>query len=82
MLLVIFSNYSWLTDKGVFNAKTQTFTPNPGMTVDENYVSAMSKIVSRKFIYSTKILDYDYYRVIFGADKTSAVNPIPGNDDN
>ncbi len=80
--LVIFSNYSWLTDKGVFNAKTQTFTPNPGMTVDENYVSAMSKIVSRKFIYSTKILDYDYYRVIFGADKTSAVNPIPGNDDN
>lgn len=75
--LVVFSNYSWMTDKGVFNAKTQAFTANPGVTVDEDYVSTMSKIVSRKFTYSTKILDYDYYRVVFGADKSSAVNPIP-----
>ena len=75
--LVVFSNYSWMTDEGAYNAKTETFTASPGVTVDENYVSTMSKIVSRKFTYSARILDYDYYRVIFGADKTSAVDPVP-----
>jgi phosphoglycerol transferase MdoB-like AlkP superfamily enzyme len=75
--LVVFSNYSWLTDKGFFNAKTQIFTPNPGVTVDDEYVKTMSRIVSRKFTYSTKILDYDYYRVVFGKDKNSGVPPVP-----
>ncbi len=76
--LVVFSNYSWLTDKGFFNAKTQIFTPNQGVTVDDEYVKTMSRIVSRKFTYSTKILDYDYYRVVFGKDKSAAVPAIPG----
>ncbi len=75
--LVVFANYSWISEKGAFNAKTQVFAPNPGVTVDEDYEKAMSKLVSRKFTYSTKILDNDYYRVVFGADKSSAVNPIP-----
>ena len=75
--LVVFANYSWVSDKGTFNAKTQIFTPNLGITVDEDYVKTMSKLVSRKFIYSTKILDHDYYRIVFGADKTSAVDSVP-----
>jgi len=75
--LVVFSNYSWMTDEGAYNAKTETFTASPGVTVDEDYISTMSKIVSRKFTYSARILDYDYYRVIFGADKSSAVDPVP-----
>lgn len=59
--LVIFDNYSWLSDAGYYNAKTRTFTPNEGVEVDSSYVSSMNKVVANKFKYSTKILDKDYY---------------------
>ena len=30
--------YSWITAAGTYDAKTRTFTPNPGITVAEDYV--------------------------------------------
>jgi phosphoglycerol transferase MdoB-like AlkP superfamily enzyme len=59
--LVIFDNYSWLSDAGYYNAKTRKFTPNEEIEVDNSYVSTMNKVVSNKFKYSAKILERDYY---------------------
>ncbi len=64
--LVCFSNRSWITDKGRYDSQTKTFTPNEGVTVDEDYVSTVSTIVSRKFTYSDLILKEDYYNLILG----------------
>lgn len=64
--LVCFSNRSWITDKGKYDASTKTFTPNAGVTVEEDYVKNVSSIVSRKFKYSDLILKKDYYDKILG----------------
>ncbi|MBW8351638.1 sulfatase-like hydrolase/transferase [Bacillus sp. IITD106] len=62
--LVLFSNKSFITDKGKYNSATRTFTANNGVQVDKDYVKYMSSIVESKFYYSTKILEKDYYSKI------------------
>ena len=62
--LVIFENKSFITDKGRYNSLTGVFTPNPGITVDENYVNTIKDIVDNKFYYSAKILETDYYKYV------------------
>ena len=59
--LVIFNNRSFITDKGKYNAVTKQFIPNEGVTVDDNYRKAISEEIDRKFYYSAKILETDYY---------------------
>ena len=59
--LVIFSNRSFISSKGRYNAATKEFTPNPGVTVPEDYSKSMSAAIDRKFTYSALILDNDYY---------------------
>lgn len=59
--LVIFNNRSFITDKGKYNAVTKQFIPNEGVTVDEGYRKAISEEIDRKFYYSAKILETDYY---------------------
>lgn len=63
--LVIFSNRSFITDRGWYNTKTKTYSPNLGFKEDEEYREAISSIINGKFIYSTKILDKDYYSKVF-----------------
>lgn len=63
--LVIFSNRSWITDKGKFNAKTGKFEVFEGQSVEDGYVKQISNIVNGKFKMSQKILERDYYRIIF-----------------
>jgi phosphoglycerol transferase MdoB-like AlkP superfamily enzyme len=67
--LVLFRNYSWITDKGCYNASTETFTPNPGVTVPDDYAQTVSSIVKSKVKYSKYILEKDYYGVLFGSNK-------------
>ena len=64
--LVCFSNRSWITDKGRYDAATKTFTPNEGVVVDDDYRKTVSTIVSRKFTYADLILKKDYYNILFG----------------
>ncbi len=64
--LVCFSNRSWITEYGRYDAATKTFTPNEGVTVPENYVKDVSAVVSKKFTYSNLILKEDYYNKLFG----------------
>ncbi|MBS4197148.1 LTA synthase family protein [Lederbergia citri] len=62
--LVLFSNKSFITDKGMYNATTRTFAANNGEQADEDYIKYISSIVEAKFYYSTKILEKDYYSKI------------------
>lgn len=66
--LVLWMDYSWLTDKGWYNAASGVFTPNEGVTVDETYVERISAEVKNKFAYSKTVLAYDYFNILFGAD--------------
>lgn len=59
--LVIFSNRSFITNKGKYNALENKFYPYEGAKVENDYVKRMQAIVNNKFYYSSMILDQDYY---------------------
>ena len=63
--LVIFSDRSFITDKGRYNAITGEFTPNQGAGIEEGYVEEVSKIIYQKYQMSRLILENDYYRKVF-----------------
>jgi len=63
--LVIFSDRSFITDKGRYNAITGEFTANEGTEIEEGYVEKISKIIYQKYQMSRLILENDYYRTIF-----------------
>jgi lipoteichoic acid synthase len=63
--LVIFSNKSFITDKGRYNSVTKKFEPLAGESVDANYRQKISNMIDKKFYYSAKILDTDYYKKVF-----------------
>ena len=63
--IVIFSDRSFITEKGRYSSVKGIFTPNEGVEVEENYVEEISEIIYQKFKMSAMILDYDYYRKIF-----------------
>ncbi len=63
--LVIFSDRSFITDKGRYNAITEEFTPNEGEDIEEGYVEKTNAIIYKKYQMSRLILENDYYRKIF-----------------
>ena len=65
--LVIFTDYSWITEKGRYNAKTNTFTPNEGENVTDDYVSSINKEVQNRVNVSTQIVETNYYAKILNA---------------
>ena len=70
MPLVVFANNkgqgnSWITAAGTYEASTKTFTPNKGITVDDDYVSRVNRLVAGKVNYSKLIIQEDYYRILF-----------------
>lgn len=64
--LAVFSDRSYATGLGFYNAKTGTFTPREGTEVPEDYPAAMLQEVEQMFTNSARVLDKDYYRVLFG----------------
>lgn len=68
--LVVFTSQSWMTDRGFYNRFTQEFTPAEGVTMtaeeQENYVSAMKKLVGYKLSSTAMIVENDFYNVVFG----------------
>ena len=71
--LVIFSNYSWLTEKGYYNASDGSFTPDEGVSMSdeeiEEYIDEINTIVQNKKAFSQAVLDYDYYNIIYGLEE-------------
>ena len=54
---------SWATAAGIYEASTRTFTANPGITVGEDYVSAINDRVSLQYHYAQLLVTYDYYAI-------------------
>ncbi|MGN0631910.1 MAG: LTA synthase family protein, partial [Ruminococcus sp.] len=67
--IILWNNYSWITDKGRYNARSGEFTPNEGVTVDQAYLDRIDNFVSNKINFSSQVVDCDYYGVLFGPDK-------------
>lgn len=63
--IVIFSDRSFITEKGRYSSVSDEFTPNEGAEIEESYIEEISKIIYQKFKMSAMILDNDYYSKIF-----------------
>ena len=59
---------SWATAAGVYEARSRTFTPAPGVTVAEDYVDNINALIPTKYTYAKLIIQYDYYRTVLGGD--------------
>lgn len=70
--LVVFSDHSWLTEKGRYNASTGEFIAAEGVRPDKSYVSSMMEKVNSMFTYSAKILDTDYYSHVLSQGAVSS----------
>ena len=65
--LVVFSNWSWLTDKARYNSKNGKFILAEGETkesVNIQYREDISQRVKNMFTYSAKILETNYYNKV------------------
>jgi phosphoglycerol transferase MdoB-like AlkP superfamily enzyme len=63
--LVVFNNRSWITDKGRYNTVTGEAIGNDGSPLDPDYVKRINSEVSNRFAVSARILDKDYWRILF-----------------
>jgi len=61
--LVIFSNYSFITERGKYDSTTDLFESWDGSAPDEAYLNQALAEVQNRVAYSVGILDRDYYRV-------------------
>ncbi len=59
--LAIFSNRSWVTDKGTYFYSSKKFVPRDGQEVDNEYINRINKRVSNAFTMSKLIIDNNYY---------------------
>ena len=63
--LVMFRNRSWITDVARYNTQTGKAEFFEGAGTDEAYVKAINSEVGNRFAVSTRILEYDYWRILF-----------------
>lgn len=59
---------SWATAAGVYEARSRTFTPAPGVTVAEDYVDSINALIPTKYTYAKLMIQCDYYRTVLGGD--------------
>lgn len=64
--LVIWPNKSWKTDKGTYSVYNNTFTPNNGITVPDEYVDRIKKIVNNKYKFASGLINTEFLNVVFG----------------
>ena len=69
--LVLWNSYNWLTERGKYDCYEDTYYPNPGYEQDEAYVQRIQQIVANKLNFSSHVVDWDYYGVLFGPDEDS-----------
>lgn len=63
--LVIFSDYSFLSETDRYNAKENLFVMADGSEADKEYIEGRIGLVQNQFAYSAAILENDYYRILF-----------------
>lgn len=59
--LVVFSDRSYLTDSGRYDAAADRFSPADGVQVPDGYVGQVFQQVNDLFTYSKLVLEKDYY---------------------
>lgn len=64
--LVFFTDRSWISDKGRYNAATGKFIPSTDEEIPADYVKNMNSVVSSRINTSKLIMEYDYYRTVLG----------------
>ena len=68
--LVVFTSTCWMSDRGFYNRFTKEFTPAEGVSMtaeeQESYVSAMKKLVGYKLESTARIVENNFYNVVFG----------------
>lgn len=69
--IVFLRGRSWVTDKAHYNTKTEVATPQNGAQVDEAYIERINGIVAERFAASSKIIENDYYRIVFGGNDST-----------
>ena len=64
--LVVFSNRSFITERGTYNSTERKFKDFNGNEIkDKKYKSEYKTEVNNMFLASSGILDYDYYNIVF-----------------
>ncbi|MCD8510630.1 MAG: LTA synthase family protein [Bacillus sp. (in: Bacteria)] len=63
--LVMFLDRSFITDKGKYNAVTREFIPRGSEDMNEQYIENITNVVNGKFHFSRRILETDYYDLLF-----------------
>lgn len=69
--LIVFSNRSWITDQATYNSQTGEVVSLTGQEIPDDYVSEIKNAVNNKFTISARILDNDYWRVLFKKEEES-----------
>ena len=64
--LIIFSDRSWLTEKGSFYSEDETVTSFTEQPLSEDMVRYYNQKIADQFLVSQWILETDYWRTIFG----------------
>ena len=59
--LAIFSDRSWVSDKGYYYAKSEKFVAKDDNEIKDNYIEIMNNRVANSFTISEKIINYKYY---------------------
>ena len=67
--LAMFSNNSWVSDKGKYYASSGKFEQTTDEELDENYVDDMNMDVRNRITMSKYIMDKDYYKLIWDYKK-------------
>ena len=62
---VCFRNRSWITDRAMNNADTGELINLTDELVSGAYIKAMNTEVSNRFAVSARILEYDYWDILF-----------------
>ena len=61
--LVMWTNGTWLTEKGFYNTSSGKFTPSPDAgEVSDSYISEVKQTVRGLINFSKKVLELDYYK--------------------
>ncbi len=64
--LCIWSDYSFLTEKGWYNAATGEFQPTTDEEVTDEYLEEVKATVANKIAFSSSVLKNNYYGILFG----------------
>lgn len=64
VILPMNAGNSWITAAGTYECKTKTFTPNPGIVVNDTYVDDVNDYVSNKWRYSGLLIQNNYFKIL------------------